>query len=85
MVNYIRLAWKLVCMLKTYRTCNSIIGFSKYEFNSKLLGGVTLLRVISGVTWTQPYLYIYIYIYEKNKKNCIKCIKCLPAVNNLQL
>ena len=61
MVNYIRLAWKLVCMLRTYKTCNSTVRFSKYEFNNKLLGGVTLLRVILGVTWTQP-TYIYIYI-----------------------
>ena len=32
-------------MLRTYRTCNSMVGFSKYEFNNKLLGGVTLLKV----------------------------------------
>ena len=32
-------------MLKTYRTCNPIVRFSKYEFNNKLLVGVTLLRV----------------------------------------
>ena len=50
MVNYIRLAWKLVCMLRTYRTCNSMVGFSKYEFNNKLLGDVTLLRITSSVT-----------------------------------
>ena len=61
MVNYIRLTWKLVCMLRTYRTCNSTVGFSKYKFNNKLLGGITLLRITSGVTWTQPYIYIYIY------------------------
>ena len=36
-------------MLRTYRTCNSTVGFSKYEFNNKLLSGVTLLRVIPGV------------------------------------
>ena len=24
------------------------------------MSGVTLLRVTSGVTWTQPYIYIYI-------------------------
>ena len=36
------------------------IGFSKYEFNNKLLSGVTLFRVTLSVTW---YLYIYIYIY----------------------
>ena len=53
-------------MLKTYKTCNSTVGFSKYEFYNKLLDDITLLRVTSGVTWTQPYIYIsfiYIYIY----------------------
>ena len=43
MVNYIRLA----CMLRTY---NSTIEFSKYEFNNKLLIGVTLLGITSCVT-----------------------------------
>ena len=47
-------------MLRTYRTCNSTVRFSKYEFYNKLLGGVTLLRVTPSVTWTQP-LSIYIY------------------------
>ena len=61
MVNYIWLTWNLTCMLRTYKTCNSIVGFSKYEFNNKLLSGVILLRVTPGVTWTQPYIYIYIY------------------------
>ena len=32
-------------MLRTYRTCNPTIGSSKYDFNYKLLGGVTLFRV----------------------------------------
>ena len=50
MVNNIRLTWKLACMLKTYRTYNSTIGFSKYEFNNKLLGDVILLRVTPNVT-----------------------------------
>ena len=44
-VNNIRLIWKLACMLNTFRTCNSMIEFLKNEFNNKLLGGVTLLRV----------------------------------------
>ena len=39
--NYTRVAWKLACMLRPYRTCNLTVGFSKYEFNNKLLGGVT--------------------------------------------
>ena len=50
MVNYIRLAWKLACMLRTYRTCNPTVGFWKYEFNNKLLGGVTFFWATSGVT-----------------------------------
>ena len=52
MVNYIRLAWKLACMLRPYKTCKSTVEFSKYEFNNKLLGSVTFFRVMSGVTWT---------------------------------
>ena len=49
MVNYIRLTQNLACMLKIYRTCNSTVGFSRYKFNNKLLGGVTLLRVTPGL------------------------------------
>ena len=56
MVNYIQLSWQLACMLRTYRTCNPMIEFPKYEFNNKLLGDVTFFRVTSGVTWTQPYI-----------------------------
>ena len=37
-------------MLRTYRTYNSTVRFSKYEYYNKLLGGITLLRVTSGVT-----------------------------------
>ena len=48
-VNNFQLTWKLVWMLKTYRICNSIVRFSKYEFYNKLLGDVILLRVILGV------------------------------------
>ena len=55
MVNYIQLTWKLACILRPYRTCNLTVGFSKYEFNNKLLGGVTFFWVTSGVIWTQPY------------------------------
>ena len=56
MVNYIRLAWKLACMLTTYRAWNPIVGFSKYDINNKLLGGVSFLKIMSNVTWTQPYI-----------------------------
>ena len=51
-VNYIWSSWKLACILRTYRTCNSMVRFSKYEFNNKLLGDIILIRVTSGVTWT---------------------------------
>ena len=50
MVNYTQLVWKLATMLRTYRTCNPTVGFSKYEFNNKLLGGVSFFRVTIAVT-----------------------------------
>ena len=31
-------------MLRTCKTCNSTIGFFKYEFNNKLLGGVSIIK-----------------------------------------
>ena len=45
-------------MINTYKTYNSIVRFLKYEFNNKLLGGVTLFRrvqvtfgiILGGVT-----------------------------------
>ena len=49
-VNYIRLARKLACMLKTNRKCDRTVEFSKYELNNKLLVGVTFFRVTSNVT-----------------------------------
>ena len=45
MVNYIQLA----CMLRTYRKCDPTVGFSKYEFNNKLLVGVTCFRITSSI------------------------------------
>ena len=50
MVNNNWLTLILVCMLRTYRTYNSIVKILKYEFNNKLLCGVTLFSVIPGVT-----------------------------------
>ena len=41
----------MACTLKTYRTCNLTIGFSKHEFNKNLLSNVTLIRVTSNVNW----------------------------------
>ena len=59
-VNNIQLTWKLAWLLRTYKTCNSSVRFSKYEFYNKLLGGVTSLWIIPCVIRTQP-----IYIFEK--------------------
>ena len=33
-------------MLRKYKTCNTTIRFSKYEFNNKLLNDVMLLKFI---------------------------------------
>ena len=56
-VNYIWFTWKLACILRTYRTCNPTVEFSKYEFSNKLLVGVTFFKVTSSITWTQPYIF----------------------------
>ena len=73
MVNNIQWTWKLTWMLRTYRIYNTPVRFSKYKFNNKLLSGVTLLIVTSGVTWTQ-LMYIYIYIYSSGKNTNLFCI-----------
>ena len=59
MINYIRLVLEFTCMLRTYRTYNSTIKFSKYEFNNKLLDNVTLFRVcyIRCNLNSTPYIY----------------------------
>ena len=62
MVNYIQLTWNLAYVLRKYRTCNSMVWFSKYKFN-KLLNSVILFRVTSSIIYIQLYIYIYIYIY----------------------
>ena len=46
MINNIQLIWKLTWMSRTYRTCNLMVGFSKYEFYNKLFSDVTLLIAI---------------------------------------
>ena len=59
-------------VLKTYKTYNSTVRFTKYELYNKILGGITLLRVTSSVTWTSLSLslslYIYIYIYKQKER-----------------
>ena len=36
--------------VKNIRTCDPMVGIFKYEFNNKLLVGVTFFRVTSSVT-----------------------------------
>ena len=43
-------------MLRPHRKYNPTVGFSKYEFNNKLLGDVTFFRVTLCVTRTQLYI-----------------------------
>ena len=40
-----------------------MVGFLKYEFNNKLMGGATLFRITQSITWTQP---IYIFSFLDN-------------------
>ena len=37
-------------MLITYKTYNPTVKFPKYEFNNKLLGSITLLKVTLDIT-----------------------------------
>ena len=60
------MAWKLACVLRSYRTCNPTIGFSKYEFNNKLLDSVTYFRIMLGVIWTQSYVSLFDVNFDKS-------------------
>ena len=53
-------------MLRIYRTCNPTVGFSKYEFNNKLLDDVTLFIITLGVTRTQPYIFLFDVNFDKS-------------------
>ena len=88
MVNNIQLTWKLAWLLRAYKTCNSTVRFSKYEFHNKLLGGVTLFRVILCITWIQhTHTHTYIYIdshsslgIRNTTSSCAKVVSgyCVP-------
>ena len=43
-------------MLRTNIKCDPTVEFLKYEFNNKLLVGVTFFKVTSSVTRTQRYI-----------------------------
>ena len=57
MINNIQLKCKLAWILKTYKIYNSTVWFLKYKFYNKLLGGVTLHRVIPSINiWYNDFL-----------------------------
>ena len=60
--------WKLVWVLRTYRSYNSMVRFSKYEFYNELLGSIISRRVTQNITWIQPFIYICIYIYIERER-----------------
>ena len=62
------MTWKLGCMLRTYRKCNPTVGFSKSEFNNKLLCDVTFFWVRLGVTWTQPFVCVCVRERERERE-----------------
>ena len=43
-----------------------MVGFSKYKFNNKFLGGLTFFRVTLSVTWTQPYISQFNVNFDKS-------------------
>ena len=47
---------KIGMHVKTIQKSNPTVEFAKYEFNNKVLGGVTFFRVTLDVTGTQPYI-----------------------------
>ena len=57
-------------ILRAYKTCNSIVRFSKYKFNNKLLSNITVTLLIEcniGVSVIE-ILYIYIYIERERER-----------------
>ena len=70
MVINIQLTW----IFKTYRICNSMVGFSKYEFYNKFLGGVTLFTVTPDVIYI--YICMYIFMTKHTMLTYMQIIKC---------
>ena len=77
-------------MLNTYKTCNSIVRFLKYEFNNKFLGDVTLFRgvqvtlgiILKSVTLANnleiPPLNYMFYMFLTFKSIFISIVYYLP-------
>ena len=71
MVNYIRFVWNLTCILRTYTTYNPTVGFAKYEFNNKLLDGVTFFRVTMNIIHLWVNFFLSLFDFFVIKKNII--------------
>ena len=57
---------KIGMHVKKNRKFDPMVGFSKYEFNNKLLVGVTFFRVTSRVTWTKTNISKFIVNFDKS-------------------
>ena len=73
-----------LCILKTYKIYNPTVRFSKYEFNNKLLGDVTLFRVTPSVTSIVGLHYFCIFSmfakFQSNQKSIVmSSINCLNS------
>ena len=55
-------------MLRTYRTFNSTVRFSKFKFYNKLLSGVILFKITPGITWIQLLSLIYMCERERERE-----------------
>ena len=67
-------------MLRTYRSWNSRVGFSKYEFYNKLFGDVILLKVIPST-----YIYTHTHMQTHTPLNTCFLKKKIKQKNNVFL
>ena len=55
-------------MLRIYKPCNSILRFSKYKFNNKLLSNVNVTLLIQCNIGVSVIEIIYKYIYRERER-----------------
>ena len=71
---------QLTWMLRTCRTCNLMVGFSKYEFYNKLLGDATLPK---SYTWCKSYKVIHFLLCRFLKDLTVKKISLNAIIFHL--
>ena len=56
-----------------------MVDFSKYKFNNKLLGGIKVFRITTGVTCTHPYISYFDVNFEKStvRLHYLRIFSCL--------